>query len=104
MSELPQSPNRRAFPRASCSIPVCYGETKESEALAVNVTSEGISLISERKLPVGAMVQLRLQLHEGAVPVRAIVRYRNAEVTGLEFVQISMADRLKLEDAVYGCV
>ena len=102
MCPLPRTANRRAFPRATCSISVCYGEEKKGEALAINVTREGISLISDHKWPVGTVVQLGLKLNDEFVPAQAIVRHRRADVTGLEFVRISIADRMKLDRAVFG--
>jgi hypothetical protein len=102
MVVLPQGRNRRAFPRAKCSIPVTYGEDPATEGLAVDLTSEGISILAEEALPVGTLVRLQLKVNGETVPAKAVVRYHHADLMGMKFVQISMADRVKLDRAVYG--
>ena len=97
--------NRRAFPRWEAPFDVRYGIGKEMwDGKSIEIGEGGISFRCEKPLPIESEVNLEYRLHEGEagrwVKVKAVVRHIKGDAMGVEFLNLRMAERLRIVDFV----
>ena len=100
-----RSSNRRAFPRWEAPFDIRYGTGKElTDGQPVEIGEGGVSFRCQAPLPVETEVNLeyRLREAEGArwVKVKAVVRHHKGDAMGVEFLNLRMAERLRIVDFV----
>ncbi len=89
---MPSSPypeERRQSPRAAAQFEVRYGLGRHlSEGQGWNHSAGGLAFSGPRQFPVGAELDLRYRLQPQAEWIRArvLVRHREGEVMGVEFL------------------
>jgi hypothetical protein len=62
----------------------------------VDISESGISAMLKIEVPVGEMVELQFNLHNGPVTVYALVRHRNAFRYGFQFVETPVSREIVL--------
>jgi hypothetical protein len=94
-----QKPNRRAFPRWAAKIEVRLSWTSESVIVqAVEISEGGLTILSERPLPLQTEIEVayRLRTDRSWVRVKGVVRHAEGDRVGVEFLNLTMKDRLAL--------
>jgi hypothetical protein len=94
-----QRPNRRAFPRWAANVEVCLSWTAESVPVqAFQISEGGLTVVSERPLPLQTEIEVayRLRTDRSWVRVKGVVRHAEADRAGIEFLNLTMKDRLAL--------
>ena|SRR5579872_3614433 len=94
--------NRRAYPRFSSAFEVKFAEGKESLQVGkpLEVSEGGLSLETNDLLPLDTQVTVEFRL-EGSkewVKVKGVIRHSEGKKLGIEFLNLRMADRLKIVD------
>jgi hypothetical protein len=106
VSEDKRGANRRAFPRWRAPIEVKYQVAKEQLiGTPVEIGEGGLSFIGHE--PIQRETELTVEyrlIAEGIEPewvkVKSIVRHSDGKITGVEFLNLRRADRLKIVDFV----
>lgn len=97
--------NRRSSPRWEAPFDIRYGTGKEMlDGKAIEIGEGGVSFRCENPLPAETEVNVEYRLHEGEggrwVKVKAIVRHIKGDAMGVEFLNLRMAERLRIVDFV----
>ena len=101
-----RSINRRAFPRWPAPYEVRYGLGKDKlkEGKGVEIGEGGLSFVGAEPIQLESelLIEYRLSGSEPAewVRVKSIVRHSHGNTTGVEFLNLRRADRLKIVDFV----
>ncbi|BFU89818.1 MAG: hypothetical protein NTAFB01_10050 [Nitrospira sp.] len=93
-------------PRSRRRVPVDYpalftGDEGSGHGTVTNLTIAGCEIKSHIQLPIGAGLNLRVQAPEARPPIiiaLAIVRWKNGDRFGLEFVRFEGRTKEQLED------
>ena len=103
----PEHDDKKALqPRGRRRVQVDYpasftGDEGSGEGTVTNLTIAGCEIESMVQLPIGAGLSLRVQAPEARPPivvVFAIVRWKNGDRFGLEFVRFEGGTKGQLED------
>lgn len=103
----PEKDGKRAQqPRGRRRVPVDYpafftGDEGSGHGMVTNLTIAGCEIQSHVQFPVAAGLRLRIQAPEARPPIiitRAIVRWKNGDRFGLEFVRFGGGTKEQLED------
>ncbi len=94
---------RRANPRWTIRVPVLYGAGAPTAlGTVLDLSDDGLSFRSERPYRVDSVLDLELQLDRTCVPVKAVVRHSTEGVVGVQFLNLSRKDRLRVLDYCLG--
>lgn len=94
---------KRAFPRWKVHIPVLYGVgTPTALGTVLDLCDEGLGFRGERLYRVDSVLDLELQLDEAAIPIKALVRRCSDGVVGVQFLNLSRTNRLRIIDYCLG--
>lgn len=94
----------RTFPRANVDAPVTIitGEPDQSiDALAVNISLEGIALQLEKTLTLNSKVRLCLSKELGGFDIAARLIWQQNNHFGFQFMDLSEEGRANLEQMIY---
>jgi hypothetical protein len=101
-----RSINRRAFPRWPAPYEVRYGigKGKLQDGKGVEIGEGGLSFVAAEPIQreTEMVIEYRLTGSEPAdwVRVKSVVRHSDGNTTGVEFLNLRRADRLKIVDFV----
>jgi len=97
----PTSPERRRFPRRTCSLPVELrppGQPYPTAAETTDVSLCGCYVKLLFPLPIGTVVDIRIGIEDVGVRAKGIVRTTDPALgNGIEFTEIASSCRLQLE-------
>lgn len=102
-SPYPWDKERRAFPRWPVALEgTCYGAWGSSRCLIAELSENGISLVSGHALSVGDLCDIawRLSAAETPIHVTCIVRQISDRQIGLEFLDATRSDRVRIRQFV----
>jgi hypothetical protein len=91
--------NRRAFPRWATKIEVRLSWAAESVMVqAFEISEGGLSILCERPLPLQTEIEVayRLRTDRSWVRVKGVARHAQGDRVGIEFLNLTMKDRLGL--------
>ncbi|MDF0676258.1 MAG: PilZ domain-containing protein [Nitrospira sp.] len=103
----PEKDDKKALqPRGRHRVPVDYpaffsGDEGSGDGTVTNLTIAGCEIRSHAQFPIGAGLSLRVQAPEARPPIiidLAIVRWKNGDRFGLEFVRFGGRTKEQLED------
>jgi PilZ domain-containing protein len=102
----PQKDDKKAQPRGRRRVQVDYpalfaGNEGSGHGTVTNLTIAGCEIESQVQLPIGAGLSLHVQTPEARPPIiiaLAIVRWKNGDRFGLEFVRFEGGTKGQLED------
>ncbi len=93
---------RRAFPRWKTSFPVLHGfGVPDMGCEASDVSDEGMAFQSRVPYPTGTKIIVEMQLPTGPIRVNAVVKHCGHGTVGVQFLNLSRADRLALSEFCY---
>jgi hypothetical protein len=90
---------RRAFPRWPAPFTVvCRDASGAATCRATDISESGIAFTGEKDYPMGAEidVEYRLNPNHRPIQVRAVVRTKWGDRTGVEFLNLTVWDRLRI--------
>lgn len=93
--------NRRAFPRWPMTFEVKLVHGRETiSADPIEIGEGGLSFLSNKALPMDSETQVEFRLNptDNWIKVKCVVRHSSAGKLGVEFLNLRMADRLKIVD------
>ena len=93
--------NRRAFPRWPYPFDLLYGPALERRSAdPLEIGEGGLSFATTSRLELGSEinVEFRLGPEQQWVLVRCVVRHCDGKKVGVEFLNLRMADRLRIVD------
>lgn len=93
--------NRRAFPRWPYPFDLLYGPARERRsAEPLEIGEGGLSFYTNSRLELGSEVNVEFRLgpEQEWVQVRCVVRHCDGRKIGVEFLNLRMADRLRIVD------
>jgi hypothetical protein len=94
---------RRAFPRWKIHLPLLYGAGAPTAlGTVLDLNDDGLSFRSERQYRVDSVLDLELQLDQTGIPVKALVRRNTDGVVGVQFLNLSRSNRLRVLDYCLG--
>ena len=108
-----QGIDRRRFPRADypCKVVVLRNDFKKTFSTHTeNIGTGGICVILSKELPKFCPVEILLYLKDGGTPIESngriiwVVKREFNFDTGIEFIEIKEADRLRIEKLVQECI
>jgi hypothetical protein len=93
-------------PRGRFRVPVDYpaqftGDEGSGDGTVTNLTIAGCEIEGHARLPIGANLHLRVQAPDARPPIviaLAIVRWKNGDRFGLEFVRFEGTAKAQLKD------
>jgi uncharacterized protein (TIGR02266 family) len=92
---------RRRDPRIGARFEVGFKNTAAAaqafKAFSVNFSAGGLCLKSSRQHAVGEAVELKLEVAGEKFELKGTVQWVKAQVVGVRFVDVSPADRVRLE-------
>jgi hypothetical protein len=97
----PTNMNRRAFPRWPYPFDLLYGPARERRSAdPMEIGEGGLSFYTSSVLPLGSEVNVEFRLgpQEEWVLVRCRVCHSDGKKIGVEFLNLRMADRLRIVD------
>ncbi len=102
----PKKTQHELEPRGRLRVPVDYpaqftGDEGSGQGTVTNLTIAGCEIESHAQLPIGARVCLHVQSPGARPPIiiaLAIVRWKNGDRFGLEFVRFEGSTKEQLED------
>jgi len=90
----------RSCKRVTVDYPVIFaGESYVGEGTVTNVSVPGCAVRSQKPVELGAYLEMKLLVPEGAPPVSvglAKVRWRNGQRFGVEFIRVPGEDQVRL--------
>jgi hypothetical protein len=95
------SENRRAFPRWPMPYDLIYGKARERRsAEPLEISECGLSFRTSPEPVLGSeiAVEFRFGPHEEWIQVLGVVKYVEEKKVGIEFLNLRMADRLRIID------
>jgi hypothetical protein len=95
------SHNRRAFPRWPLPFDLLYGKgTERRSTNPVEIGEGGVSFKTNSEIPVDTEIHIEFRLgpEQEWVHVKGIVRHVDNKLVGVEFLNLRMADRLRIVD------
>ena len=93
--------NRRAFPRWPYPFDLLYGPAQERRSAdPLEIGEGGLSFYTSSRLDLGSEVNVEFRLgpEQEWVLVRCVVRHCDGKKIGVEFLNLRMADRLRIVD------
>jgi len=99
----PHVMNRRAFPRWPVPYDLLYGKARERRsAEPLEIGEGGLSFRTSSEIAVGSeiAVEFRFGPENEWMHVKCIVRHVDKNSVGVEFLNLRMADRLRIVDFV----
>ena len=90
---------RRAFPRWPVAIEGrCYGRIGSSKCLITEMSENGIAIVTGQSLRIGEVLTAAWCLDGDPTPlqIHGVVRDTTTVTVGLEFLDITLADRLRI--------
>ena len=93
--------NRRAFPRWSADFSVRYNDGGNFlDGKPVEIGEGGLSFVGAKPFPLGTNMEVEFRLGDAPdwVRIKGVVRHSDGNTTGIEFLNLRRADRLKLVD------
>jgi PilZ domain len=94
---------KRAFPRWNVHFPLLYGVgTPTALGTVLDLSDEGLGFRSARQYRVDSVLDLELKLDEAAIAVKALVRRCSDGVVGVQFLNLSRSNRLRVIDYCLG--
>lgn len=97
------SMNRRAFPRWPVPYDLLYGRARERRsAEPLEVGEGGLSFRTSSEVTIGSeiAVEFRFGPEQAWMHVQCIVRHVDEKKVGVEFLNLRMADRLRIVDFI----
>lgn len=97
----PQAMNRRAFPRWPLPFDLLYGKTTDRRSVEpLEIGEGGLSFRTTSLVPLDTEIHIEFRLgpHEEWVHVKGVVRHAEGKKVGVEFLNLRMADRLRIVD------
>ncbi len=95
------STNRRAFPRWPIPYDLLYGDGKERRsAEPLEVGEGGLSFHTSSEVVLGSEIAVEFRLGPTLewIHVKCIIRHVDKKKVGVEFLNLRMADRLRIVD------
>lgn len=97
----PRGVNRRAFPRWPLPFDLLYGQALERRSAdPLEIGECGLSFLTSTPVPLGSEINIEFRLgpEQEWVQVRCRVRHSDGKKVGVEFLNLRMADRLRIVD------
>jgi hypothetical protein len=98
MSDRQRTNERRAFKRWPADLQSqCYGPSGSSQAVIVEISEAGLTLTSDHPAQVDEELTVAWVLDDGPpLQITCKVRRAHAPVTGVEFLDATLADRVRI--------
>lgn len=91
---------KRAFPRWHMHFPLLYGVgVPTALGTVVDLSDEGLSFRCERQYRIDTVLDLELRPDGIPIPVKALVRRSGDGVVGVQFLNLSLTNRLRVIDS-----
>jgi hypothetical protein len=99
MTATQHHPNRRAFPRWKAKFDVRYGKAGSMRtASGFEIGEDGIAFAAPERFTPAMEIDLAYRFNDGAdwTEVKAVVCHCDGDSTGVEFLNLRRADRLRI--------